>query len=85
MTFTADEVILDCRVRSDYDEPFEPAAAPEIRVNRAALATAYQQAVQELRVFARHLEQARQALALPLDDLSNLLIFRNVEIPDEQP
>lgn len=84
VTFSADEVILDCHVRNDYDEPFEPVAAPEIRVNRQALAAAYQRAVEELHEFARHLEQARQALALPLGDLSNLLIFRNAEIPDEQ-
>ncbi|GAB2955768.1 hypothetical protein GCM10027048_22190 [Hymenobacter coalescens] len=60
MTFAADEVILDCRVRHDYDEPFEPATAPEIRVHR-------------------------QALPVPLGDLGDLLIFHNVEMPDEQP
>lgn len=84
VSFTPDAVILRCDTR-DGDETFVPATAPEIRVSRTALAAAYQRVLPELAVFARNLEQTRQALNLPLGDLSNLLIFRNAEMPDEQP
>ena len=80
VVFTNREAIFDCR--DDFEE-FRPATLAEIRVNRTALVGAYEQAVQELAVLARHIELVQQTLQLPVESLSELLIYRNAELPDE--
>ncbi|MCB2378978.1 hypothetical protein LGH70_15360 [Hymenobacter sp. BT635] len=81
-TFTPDEVILHCH---NEHEAFYPNTAPEIRLNRQALAAAYDKAVQELGILAAPITQVGKELGLPVEDLAQMLIFHNPEMPDERP
>ncbi|MCR5889366.1 hypothetical protein LRS06_16645 [Hymenobacter sp. J193] len=82
VSFTAEEVVFTCL---DDDKPFGMPTQPKIRVNKLALSAAYDQALLELAVFARKVEQVQQELNLPVDNIAHLLVYRNVELPGEQP
>ena len=79
VTFTNDEVVFDCR--NDYEE-FRPFAPLEIRVAKSALSAAYDQALGELEVFARQLEQVQYDLPLPVENIAHVLICRNSDLSD---
>lgn len=80
VTFTNDEVIFDCR--NDYEE-FRPFTLLEIRVAKSALLAAYNQALLELEVFARQLEQAQYDVPLPVERIAHVLIYRNAELSEQ--
>jgi len=77
-TFTAQEVIFRCAASS---EEFIPNTASEIRIPKGALSAAYDEVLAELAVLAQRLAQVRHGLNLHIGDLTNLLIFRNMELP----
>jgi hypothetical protein len=82
VTFTATEVVFDCR---EQDEGFQPDTLPEIIVCKQALSEAYDRALLELAAFAEHLRQVQQELGLRINDIDNLLIFRNPDLANELP
>ncbi|GAA4380573.1 hypothetical protein [Hymenobacter koreensis] len=81
-SFSEHEVILHC---TDSYESFVPDTAAVTRVPKTALAAAYTQAVQELEVLERLITQIGQHLAMPINNLAHLLIYRNAEMPAELP
>ncbi|NVO86202.1 hypothetical protein [Hymenobacter terrestris] len=80
--FTNTEVIFTCQ---DESEEFQPTTPVEIRVAKPALADAYTRVLVELVSFARKLDLVQQALQLPVESISGLLIYHNAELPGESP
>ncbi|MBO0356356.1 hypothetical protein J0X19_00225 [Hymenobacter sp. BT186] len=78
--FTTDMVLFDCRV--DYEE-FRPYTPLEIQVAKSALSAAYDQALLELEVFARQLEQIQLELPTPVESIAHVLIYRNAELSEQ--